>query len=568
MGAQVPRSTRSPFSSSRWPKAMLLWSAFTVLMVGYVLVFNLIVGTGALALPKAFRHAGYILAIVLLLVSCFMSYVCATFVIEGMAIANAAGRSSQLKCRKKGEATKKELAAIYNIDNRVEVSSMANLFMGKYGVMILTLIMAIYLFGDLAIYTVTVPKSLMNVICWPTWSNRVAIYRICIAGFMIFVTPLVIIGVTRTKYLQVSTSVCRWTAFILMIILASIRLGVKGSPSIPEPVIASGFGSLFGTTVYAFMCHHSLPSLITPMSNKRHIMWGVLMVYICVLLFYVALAMTGAFAFEDIYDVYPLNFLHDAYFQTIFYKICDYFLALFPVFTITSNYPIVGCTLINNLLVFLDICEEMLAEKGITFFRSNKVASSTSEPIARKFETGEENVENKAVVDMQKEESKETEHRESSEKGSSDSDIEMTVKGKDGEESETEEERIRRKTLEQEDHVRKATLAEPPQAKPRLIRRYIVMAILLGLALLIAMLTDNVLILAEITGSYPGVGVQCVIPSLIVIFGRRYSIRELGTPVPRSSMSPFSHVFWPFAMLVWSVFTIVMVSLNFANVFE
>ncbi|VDK51908.1 unnamed protein product [Anisakis simplex] len=86
---------------------------------------------------------------------------------------------------------------------------------------------------------------------------------------------------------------------------------------------------------------------------------------------------------------------------------------------------------------------------------------------------------------------------------------------------ETHEERVRRKTLEQEDIVRKVTLAEVPQAKPRLVRRYIVMCLLIGLCTLIALLTDDVLILAEITGSYPGVMVQNVIPSLIAIFGRR-----------------------------------------------
>uniref|UniRef100_A0A9J2Q4I9 Amino acid transporter transmembrane domain-containing protein n=1 Tax=Ascaris lumbricoides TaxID=6252 RepID=A0A9J2Q4I9_ASCLU len=587
--------------------------------VGYILVFNLIVGTGALSLPKAFRHAGYILAIVLLIVSFFTSYVCATFLLEGMAVANAAIRSDQLKNRKKSDRnppSKEEIAAIYRIDNRTEVSAMAMVFLGKYGVLFLMLIMTIYLFGDLAIYTVTVPKSIMNVMCstdanaevvswdepcwanWPKWTTRSAIYRIWVAVFVLFVTPLVIIGVRRTKYLQISTSVCRWTAFILMIVLASILLGDKGSPSIPQPVIVNGFGSLFGTTVYAFMCHHSLPSLITPMKTKKHLMFFLLLVYLCVLLFYVALSTTGAFAFVDIYDVYSLNFLHSPYFQTIFYKICDYFLALFPVFTITTNYPIVGCTLINNLLVAFDICEEMLAERGITFFRSNKVANATSDPppikcetlaergitffrtnkVANatsdpppiKCETGEQEHENKTAIDVQKEkDNKERIGEEPTENGSmKGNDVEKGDKDKDSSDNETEEERIRRKTLEHEDRIRKETLTEVPVAKPRPLRRYIVMVVLIGLATLIAMLTDNVLILAEITGSYPGVGVQYIIPSLIVIFARRYSLRELGSPVPSCSASPFSHTFWPYLLLLWSVFAIVMVSLNFADVFE
>lgn len=81
--------------------------------VGILYIFNLIVGTGALALPKAFQTAGYVLSVVLLTISatvrweffskrpiglsevkkkinceCF-SYISATFVCESLAVANA-----------------------------------------------------------------------------------------------------------------------------------------------------------------------------------------------------------------------------------------------------------------------------------------------------------------------------------------------------------------------------------------------------------------------------------------------------------------------------------------------
>lgn len=49
-----------------------------------------------------------------------------------------------------------------------------------------------------------------------------------------------------------------------MIVLACVRFGQHGA-LIPKAASIHGFGSLFGTTVYAFMCHHSLPSLVTPM---------------------------------------------------------------------------------------------------------------------------------------------------------------------------------------------------------------------------------------------------------------------------------------------------------------
>jgi ABC-type transport system involved in cytochrome bd biosynthesis fused ATPase/permease subunit len=57
--------------------------------VGFVYVFNLIVGAGVLALPQAFNKAGIVLGTILLVLLCCMSYVSACYVIEAMAAANA-----------------------------------------------------------------------------------------------------------------------------------------------------------------------------------------------------------------------------------------------------------------------------------------------------------------------------------------------------------------------------------------------------------------------------------------------------------------------------------------------
>lgn len=52
--------------------------------------------------------------------------------------------------------------------------------------------------------------------------------------------------------------------------------------------------------------------------------------------------------------MYTLNFLHDD--NTSWgYFIIDHFLALFPVFTLSTNYPIVAITLINNVKVLRDL---------------------------------------------------------------------------------------------------------------------------------------------------------------------------------------------------------------------
>lgn len=58
-------------------------------------------------------------------------------------------------------------------------------------------------------------------------------------------------------------------------------------------------------------------------------------------------------------------------------------------------------------------------------------------------------------------------------------------------------------------------------------RHYAIAFVVIASATLIAFCTDDVLILTSITGSYPGVGVQYIIPSIIAIYGRRYELQLL-----------------------------------------
>ena len=57
--------------------------------VALVFIFNLIVGAGALTIPAAFSKAGLYLGTVLVIFIAFLSYMCATFVLEIMACSNA-----------------------------------------------------------------------------------------------------------------------------------------------------------------------------------------------------------------------------------------------------------------------------------------------------------------------------------------------------------------------------------------------------------------------------------------------------------------------------------------------
>lgn len=138
-----------------------------------------------------------------------------------------------------------------------------------------------------------------------------------------------------------------------MVVLTSIRLSHGEGKGHPPVFNFSGIPNLFGVCVYSFMCHHSLPSLVTPIKNKNQIFNLLAADYFLILLFYALLSFTAIFAFDNINDVYTLNFFpnsnSDSQQLITDSKFLQYFLLLFPVFTLSSNFPIIAVTLRNNL---------------------------------------------------------------------------------------------------------------------------------------------------------------------------------------------------------------------------
>uniref|UniRef100_A0A3Q3KIY0 Amino acid transporter transmembrane domain-containing protein n=1 Tax=Monopterus albus TaxID=43700 RepID=A0A3Q3KIY0_MONAL len=350
------------------------YSAF----VGLVYMFNLIVGTGALTMPKAFATAGWVVSIALISVLGFMSYMTTTFVIEAMAAANAQLR---WKRREQEETDESDSTSEYSDDDvmgrgRSEPETKPILSVREYdrlsfhfclsvGVNMFYICIIVYLYGDLAIYAAAVPISLMEVVCGnhscsagsvkyndtdPCWGpvTRKDAYRVFLSVFTLLLGPFTFFSAQKTKYLQILTSVMRWIAFTMMIILALIRISKGTGEGHPPMASFSGVPNLFGVCVYSFMCQHSLPSLVTPISDKKRVGVLVLADYILILGFYVLLSFTAIFCFDSslLHDMYTLNFTDNC--NVLDIPVLRYFLGLFPVFTISTNFPIIAVTLRNN----------------------------------------------------------------------------------------------------------------------------------------------------------------------------------------------------------------------------
>ncbi|XP_033630395.1 transmembrane protein 104-like [Asterias rubens] len=372
-------------------------------LVGLIYVFNLIVGTGALTMPLAFARAGWAMGGALITILAFASFLTATFVVEAMASANAVIRFKRKEKKREledsssdsneemnrdypHEVESEEKQSLlhppplhprdkdkthpdyFDITERVEMATMASLFFNKVGVNLFYICMAIYLYGDMAIYAVTVPASLRNITCSyvkenaslplsdedPCWNgnslSRINAYRIYLTVFSVVLGSYVFFNVQKTKYLQLLTTFLRWLAFSMMIVLALIVLG--GGKGQGRPVAIGAFESIpnfFGVCVYSFMCHHSLPSLITPIKKKTKLSVLLCGDYTIILCFYLLISLTAIFTFKtaNIHEIYTLNFFGSTHVTQVIPV--QYFIALFPVFTLSTNFPIIAITLRNNV---------------------------------------------------------------------------------------------------------------------------------------------------------------------------------------------------------------------------
>ncbi|KAL6102432.1 tmem104 [Pungitius sinensis] len=472
--------------------------------VGLVYMFNLIVGTGALTMPKAFATAGWAVSIALISFLGFMSYMTTTFVIEAMAAANAQLRWKRRKqeevedsdsssedsgddavIRGRPEPETKPILSHresqrsggqvdhFEIVERVEMGQMASMFFNKVGVNMFYICIIVYLYGDMAIYAAAVPISLMEVACGnhscsagsvkyndtdPCWGSvtRKDAYRVFLSVFTLLLGPFTFFNAQKTKYLQILTSLMRWIAFTMMIVLALLRIGKGAGEGRPPVASLSGVPNLFGVCVYSFMCQHSLPSLVTPISEKRRVGALVLADYVLILGFYVLLSFTAIFCFDSslLHDMYTLNFTDNCHVLDV--PALRYFLGLFPVFTISTNFPIIAVTLRNNW-------KTLFHRDGGTY--------------------------------------------------------------------------------------------------PWVVDRVAFPLITLVPPIVVAFCTHNLESLVGITGSYAGTGIQYVVPACLVLCSRRH-LEPAAAGAANKHRSPFGHAFWVWFVLVWAASCLIFVTAN------
>eukprot|EP01102_Stenamoeba_stenopodia_P012111 TRINITY_DN3782_c0_g1_i1.p1 TRINITY_DN3782_c0_g1~~TRINITY_DN3782_c0_g1_i1.p1 ORF type:complete len:322 (+),score=56.68 TRINITY_DN3782_c0_g1_i1:123-1088(+) len=190
-------------------------------------------------------------------------------------------------------------------------------------------------------------------------------YYVTLTVFAVLVVPWSFFNFQQTKYLQMCTLFLRNFALLCMIILSIVRMSQNdeepGNP-IKEEIVMFSYQQLpflFGTSIYAFMCHHSLPSIVTPIDNKRHIFKMFFADFTLIFIVYVVLCITADYAFGcELTSKQTKGVLTYQFIQLIptakkALRGLYYFLGLYPVFTLSTNYPLIAITLRNNLMFLI-----------------------------------------------------------------------------------------------------------------------------------------------------------------------------------------------------------------------
>ena len=131
--------------------------------------------------------------------------------------------------------------------------------------------------------------------------------------------------------------------------------------TLPPLATLSGFPTLFGVGTYSFICQYYLPGIVTPMKTKRGIHLMIFINVFLILSFYLLLSYTAVFLFsqDELFDLYMINFfknfdLSDSIGDRTL-AILGYYIVLFPVFTLSTNFPIGAITLRENMKTLVRI---------------------------------------------------------------------------------------------------------------------------------------------------------------------------------------------------------------------
>ena len=183
---------------------------------------------------------------------------------------------------------KNSASYVISTENKVEITDLCKIYMGNNGRNIYSCFLSIYIYGTLTAYCSVFAESLS--VHTPLFTSQNVNYNIYLSIFFVLVVPFSCFELNEQIEWQVFLAICRIVLVVLM--LVSIYISVIDTDTNPNADGAlSGFmfvdypdapygsnlvnfkGSIVLLPIAAFsnIFHHSIPSLIQPVKDKKYL---------------------------------------------------------------------------------------------------------------------------------------------------------------------------------------------------------------------------------------------------------------------------------------------------------
>jgi len=365
---------------------------------GFCITFNILTATGPISIPYPFYKAGIALSIFFILLLCILSFLTVTYIAEVMAFENAkindkerreaglesssqeelSDRSDEINphhpINKKdtsplesnipllGRGSIEEPKGVFVLRHKVEYGQLTEELLPRYGHYLFLFALIAYAYGALCIKTVAAAESLTETLSYAIYENKSALkhhmpfdpYGLMILAFALPTFFFSVKNVQDSKLLQAVIAVSRIATIICLLIGSMYALGEYGP--VPDDDIRvfkfSAFPELFGNVIFAFMYHHSVPGILTPIRPSRKVypmLFGATTLTAAV---FILESMLAVFAFggrQGNCDHFPcaIQPLYNENYLAI--QGLNFIVNFYPVLNL-APFPVVAITLRNNLM--------------------------------------------------------------------------------------------------------------------------------------------------------------------------------------------------------------------------
>lgn len=241
--------------------------------------------------PYSFVGLGPILSSAIMIVTCVLSYISATYMVEAISMANSQDdgrrrdslfnegcyKTPQLQRRandKDGDVKESEFFVRQKLELGVIADRLADWWL-KYVIMG---ILIVYMYGAMCLKYVSGAESLYRGISFIAYGNAghlddVAwVYPVSILFFGFLCIIFSFGDIENSKWLQIFSAYMRIIVLGLMYIGSIYYLGTDGVEAAPVwdwQTQSRSLATVFGNTVFVFIYHHSIPGIMYPIRPQK-----------------------------------------------------------------------------------------------------------------------------------------------------------------------------------------------------------------------------------------------------------------------------------------------------------